>query len=116
MDLEGGRRKAVGSKVTTVEKSRKGRITIEFDDNSQFENIDGNLKAMMKPPSDTPQKRDASSPQKAGSSKKASCREKEEKDKKEVKSLEASEYCEIFNASYASTASTPCSGLLINFK
>ncbi len=84
LDLEDGPRKAVGLKVTTVEKSGKERITIEFAGNSQFENIAGKLKAMMKPPSDTPQKRDASSPRKASSSKKSiSCREQRRKDKQE---------------------------------
>ncbi len=72
LDLEDGLRKIVGTKVSIIEKNGKGRITIEFADNSQFENIVGKLKAMMKQPSDAPQKRAASSPQKASLSKKAS--------------------------------------------
>jgi len=57
LDLEDGLRKIVGTKVSIVEKNGKGRITIEFADNSQFENIVGMLKAMMKPPGDAPQKK-----------------------------------------------------------
>ena len=61
LDLEDGLRKIVGTKVSIVEKNGKGRIAIEFTDNSQFENIVGKLKAMMKPPEDAPQKRATSS-------------------------------------------------------
>ena len=57
LDLEDGLRKIVGTKVSIVEKNGKGRITIEFADNSQFENIVGKLKAMMKQPSDAPQRK-----------------------------------------------------------
>ncbi len=62
LDLEDGLRKIVGTKVSIVEKNGKGRITIEFADNSQFENIVGKLKAMMKQPSDGPNKKATSSP------------------------------------------------------
>ncbi|KHE92885.1 MAG: ParB/RepB/Spo0J family partition protein [Candidatus Scalindua rubra] len=48
LDLEDGLRKIVGTKVSIVEKNGKGRITIEFANNSQFENIVDKLKAMMK--------------------------------------------------------------------
>ncbi len=47
LDLEDGLRKIVGTKVSIVEKNGKGRITIEFADNSQFENIVSKLKTMM---------------------------------------------------------------------
>ncbi len=57
LDLEDGLRKIVGTKVSIIEKNGKGRITIEFADNSQFENIVGKLKAMMKQPSDAPQRK-----------------------------------------------------------
>jgi ParB family chromosome partitioning protein len=82
LDLEDGLRKIVGTKVSIVEKNGKGRITIEFADNSQFENIVGKLKAMMKPPSDAPQKRAASSPIKASSPKKESPAVKKKKKKR----------------------------------
>ncbi len=39
LDLEDGLRRAVGAKVTIKEKNGKGKITIEFSDNAQFENI-----------------------------------------------------------------------------
>jgi ParB-like partition proteins len=48
LDLEDGLRKILGTKVSIVEKNGKGRIAIEFADNSQFENIVDRLKAMMK--------------------------------------------------------------------
>lgn len=57
LDLEDGLRRLVGSKVSIVEKNGKGRITIEFADNSQFENIVDKLKAMMKHAPDDPHKR-----------------------------------------------------------
>jgi ParB family chromosome partitioning protein len=52
LDLEDGLRKIVGTKVSIVEKNGKGRITIEFADNNQFENIVNRLKAVMKHGSD----------------------------------------------------------------
>lgn len=82
LDLEDGLRKIVGTKVSIIEKNGKGRITIEFADNSQFENIVGKLKAMMKPPSDAPQKRAASSPKKASLSKKVPPATKKKKKKR----------------------------------
>ena len=82
LDLEDGLRKIVGTKVSIVEKNGKGRITIEFADNSQFENIVGKLKAMMKPPEDAPQKRATSSPKKASSPKKVSPAAKKKKKKR----------------------------------
>jgi ParB family chromosome partitioning protein len=39
LDLEDGLRRAVGAKVTIKEKNGKGKITIEFSNNAQFENI-----------------------------------------------------------------------------
>ena len=57
LDLEDGLRKIVGTKVSIVEKNGKGRITIEFADNNQFENIVGKLKGMMKQTTDSPDKR-----------------------------------------------------------
>ncbi len=57
LDLEDGLRKIVGTKVSIVEKNGKGKITIEFADNSQFENIVGKLKAMMRQASDDPNNR-----------------------------------------------------------
>ena len=57
LDLEDGLRKIVGTKVSIVEKNGKGRITIEFADNSQFENIVDKLKGVMKHAPDGPQKR-----------------------------------------------------------
>ncbi len=70
LDLEDGLRKIVGTKVSIVEKNGKGRITIEFADNSQFENIVGKLKAMMKNSSDSPHKRTTVSPGRTSSSSK----------------------------------------------
>ncbi len=56
LDLEDGLRKIVGTKVSIVEKNGKGKITIEFADNSQFENIVGKLKKMMSQASEGPDK------------------------------------------------------------
>ena len=39
LGLEDGLRRAVGAKVTIKEKNGKGKITIEFSNNAQFENI-----------------------------------------------------------------------------
>ncbi len=39
LDLEDGLRRAVGAKVTIKEKNGRGKITIEFSNNAQFENI-----------------------------------------------------------------------------
>ncbi len=39
LDLEDGLRRAVGAKVTIKERNGKGKITIEFSNNAQFENI-----------------------------------------------------------------------------
>ena len=68
LDLEDGLRKIVGTKVSIVEKNGKGRITIEFADNNQFENIVGKLKVMMKQATDSPDKRATVSPEKASPS------------------------------------------------
>ena len=57
LDLEDGLRYIVGTKVSIVEKNGKGRITIEFADNNQFENIVGKLNGMMKHTTDSPDKR-----------------------------------------------------------
>ncbi len=62
LDLEDGLRRIVGTKVSITEKNGKGRITIEFADSSQFENIVGKLKAMMNYTSDDPHKSVVSSP------------------------------------------------------
>lgn len=64
LDLEDGLRKIVGTKVSIVEKNGKGRITIEFADNSQFENIVDRLKAMMKHTSDVSHKKTTGSSEK----------------------------------------------------
>ncbi|MBC8549726.1 MAG: ParB/RepB/Spo0J family partition protein [Candidatus Brocadiales bacterium] len=82
LDLEDGLRKIVGTKVSIVEKNGKGRITIEFADNSQFENIVGKLKTMMKQPSGASQKIADSSLQKANLSRKASPAVKKKKKRK----------------------------------
>lgn len=68
LDLEDGLRRIVGTKVSIVEKNGKGKITIEFADNSQFENIAGKLKAMMKHTSDEPHKRTSDASRSASSS------------------------------------------------
>ncbi len=46
LDLEDGLRAAVGTKVSIMERNGKGKITIEFSNNSQFESIVGKLKAV----------------------------------------------------------------------
>lgn len=46
IDLEDSLRRAVGTKVSIIEKKGKGRITIEFSNNDQFESIIGKLKAL----------------------------------------------------------------------
>ena len=46
LDLEDSLRRAVGTKVSIMEKKRKGKITIEFSNNDQFESIIGKLKAL----------------------------------------------------------------------
>ena len=45
LDLEDSLRRAVGTKVSIMERNGKGRITIEFSNNDQFESIVGKLKA-----------------------------------------------------------------------
>ncbi len=57
LDMEDGLRRIVGTKVSIVEKNGKGRIIIEFADNSQFENIVDKLKGVMKHAPDGPNKR-----------------------------------------------------------
>ena len=68
LDLEDGLRKIVGTKVSIVEKNGKGRISIEFADNNQFENIVGKLKVMMKQATDSSDKRATVSPEKTSPS------------------------------------------------
>jgi len=46
LDLEDGLRRAVGTKVSIMEKNGKGRIIIEFSNNDQFEGIVEKLKAL----------------------------------------------------------------------
>ena len=46
IDLEDSLRRAVGTKVSIIEKKGKGRITIEFSNNDQFESIIGKLKTL----------------------------------------------------------------------
>ena len=46
LDLEDNLRRAVGTKVSITERNGKGRITIEFSNNNQFESIVGKIKAM----------------------------------------------------------------------
>ena len=46
LDLEDSLRRAVGTKVSIMEKKGKGKITIEFSNNDQFERIIGKLKAL----------------------------------------------------------------------
>ncbi len=46
LDLEDSLRRAVGTKVSIMEKKGKGKITIEFSNNDQFEAIIGKLKAL----------------------------------------------------------------------
>jgi ParB family chromosome partitioning protein len=62
LDLEDGLRMIVGTKVSIVEKNGKGRIIIEFADNSQFENIVDKLKGVMKHAPDDPHKSVSGSP------------------------------------------------------
>jgi len=56
LDLEDGLRKIVGTRVSIVEKNGKGKITIEFANNNQFETIVDRLKVAMKPASNDPHK------------------------------------------------------------
>lgn len=49
-DLEDKLREFVGAKVSINEKNGKGKIIIEFSNNSQFENITGKLETLMKTP------------------------------------------------------------------
>ncbi len=49
LDLEDGLRAAVGTKVSIMERNGKGKITIEFSNNSQFESIVGRLKTVTGP-------------------------------------------------------------------
>ena len=46
LDLEDNLRRAVGTKVSITERNGKGRITIEFSNNNQFESIVEKIKAM----------------------------------------------------------------------
>ena len=48
--LEDKLREFIGAKVLIKERNGKGKITIEFADNSQFENITEKLEALMKSP------------------------------------------------------------------
>jgi ParB family chromosome partitioning protein len=57
LDMEDGLRRIVGTKVSIVEKNGKGRIIIEFADNSQFENIVDKLKGGMRHGSDDSRER-----------------------------------------------------------
>ncbi|HDY67562.1 MAG: ParB/RepB/Spo0J family partition protein [Candidatus Scalindua sediminis] len=49
-DLENKLREFIGARVTIKEKNGKGKITIVFSNNSQFENITEKLKTLMKTP------------------------------------------------------------------
>lgn len=49
LDLEDGLRRAVGTKVSIMEKNGKGKITIEFSNNAQFESIVAKLNFMTGP-------------------------------------------------------------------
>lgn len=49
-DLENKLREFIGARVTIKEKNGKGKITILFSNNSQFENITEKLKTLMKTP------------------------------------------------------------------
>ncbi len=49
-DLENKLREFIGAKVSIKEKNGKGKITILFSNNSQFENITEKLKTLMKTP------------------------------------------------------------------
>ncbi len=49
LDLEDGLRRAVGTKVSIMERNGKGKITIEFSNNAQFESIVAKLNFMTGP-------------------------------------------------------------------
>ena len=49
LDLEDGLRRAVGTKVSIMERNGKGRITIEFSNNAQFEGIVAKLNSLTGP-------------------------------------------------------------------
>jgi ParB family chromosome partitioning protein len=49
-DLENKLREFIGARVSIKEKNGKGKITILFSNNSQFENITEKLKTLMKTP------------------------------------------------------------------
>jgi ParB family chromosome partitioning protein len=49
LDLEDGLRRAVGTKVSIMERNGKGKITIEFSNNAQFEGIVAKLNALASP-------------------------------------------------------------------
>jgi ParB family chromosome partitioning protein len=49
LDLEDGLRRAVGTKVSIMERNGKGKITIEFSNNVQFEGIVAKLNALAGP-------------------------------------------------------------------
>ncbi len=49
LDLEDGLRRAVGSKVSIMERNGKGKITIEFSNNAQFEGIVTKLNSLTGP-------------------------------------------------------------------
>jgi ParB family chromosome partitioning protein len=49
-DLENKLREFIGARVTIKEKNGKGKITIAFSNNSQFENITEKLETLMKTP------------------------------------------------------------------
>ena len=49
LDLEDGLRRAVGTKVSIMERNGKGKITIEFSNNAQFEGIVAKLNALTSP-------------------------------------------------------------------
>ncbi|MEE9604894.1 MAG: hypothetical protein V3V70_04905, partial [Candidatus Scalindua sp.] len=49
-DLENKLREFIGAKVSIKERNGKGKITIVFSNNSQFENITEKLKTLMKTP------------------------------------------------------------------
>lgn len=49
-DLENKLREFIGARVSIKEKNGKGKITIVFSNNSQFENITKKLKTLMKTP------------------------------------------------------------------
>ena len=49
LDLEDGLRRAVGTKVSIMERNGKGKITIEFSNNAQFEGIVAKLNSLTGP-------------------------------------------------------------------